>query len=98
MNFAKELKELREDSLADYAIEFVENIKPKLIESAADGYNGFEVKLEDREDAHILRNSEFRENLELLLEGCKVRIDSKEFTNILFKNKYHKYYLVISWA
>lgn len=97
MNFAEELKMVRENKLEEYAIEFAEEINPKLLESAAEGFTGYEIKLEDREDAHILRNSEFRKHLELLLEGCEVRIDEKEFTNLLFKNKYYRSYLVISW-
>lgn len=97
MDFAAELKEVRENKLEDYAIEFAEKIKPRLIESAEKGFTGFEMKLEDREDAHMLNNSEFREKLELLLEGCEVCIDEKEFTNLLFKNKYCKSYLVINW-
>lgn len=97
MNFAEELKMVRENKLEEYAIEFAEKINPKLLASAAKGFTGYEIKLEDLEDAHMLRNSEFLKHLELLLEGCKVRIDEKEFTNLLFKNKYYRSYLVICW-
>ena len=97
MSFAEELKTVRENKLENFAIEFAEKIKPRLLESAEKGFTGYEIELKDREDAHLLKNSTFHENLELLLEGCKVRIDKKEFTNLIFKNNYYQSYLVISW-
>lgn len=98
MSFAEELKNVQGNKLIEYAIEFAEEINPKLLESAEKGFTGYEIELEKREDAHMLRNSEFRKNLELLLEGCEVRIAKKEFTNLLLNKEFYKSYLVISWA
>lgn len=97
MDFKDMLNKEKEEKIINYALEFAENITPKLIESAQQGYTGYNIDLENRNDTHILKNTEFIKNLELLLDGCKVEIKKDEFTNILFKTKFYKSKLIISW-
>lgn len=97
MIFSEELKRVRENKLEDYALEFAENIKPELILGASKGYNSLTLELKNRDDKNILIDSEFHGNLEMLLEGCKVVLETKEFTNPFLKNKYKERYLLISW-
>lgn len=97
MSFAEELKLKASDKVTDHAISFAEEIEQKLKDSAELGYRGFSIPLKDRDDAHILKNEKFIEDLKLLLEGCEVKIEKKEYTNLFFKNKYYETSLVINW-
>lgn len=72
-------------------------IEDDLIQSAKDGFTGYEVCLSERKDKHILINERFLKKLRLLLDGCDVKIKQKQYTSLLLKNKYHKYFLVINW-
>lgn len=97
MSFASALQEEKRKAIIEHAIQFAEEYEGKLIKAASEGFSSYRIDLSDREDGHILRNTDFTENVELLLDGCEVRIDKTEMTNIIFKNKYYKYFLIISW-
>ena len=97
MSFKSRLNDEKNAKIENYALEFAGDIEPDLIESAQKGYSAFSIDFEGRDDVHILKNPLFLDNLERLLEGCEVNIKSKEYTNLLFKNKYFKERLVISW-
>lgn len=97
MKFAEELRRIRENKLENYALELAEEVKSILVAAALEGQNSLLLELEGREDKHMLIDGEFREKFEMLLEGCKVSIETKEYTNLLFKNKYKKHYLLMSW-
>lgn len=97
LSLADELQKERENKLIEHALEFAEKIEPTLRESASKGYTGFKISLEDRQDAHILKNSKFIEYLETLLDGCVVKIITDEHTDIFFKRKYYKSILYIGW-
>lgn len=97
LSLADELKKERENKLFEHALEFVGNIELTLRKSASEGYTGFKISLEDRQDAHILKNSTFIEYLETLLDGCVVKIITDEHTDIFFNTKYYKSILYIGW-
>ena len=97
MNLAEKLNQERVDKINDYAISFAEDIELEIIQSAQKGYAAYSINLEGRDDAHIIKDPIFLKNLEVLLNGCAVEIRSNEYTNLLFKNKYYKYKLIISW-
>lgn len=97
MSIGSTLRMQREDKLIEYALWFAEDIEPKLLEASKEGYTGFNIDLEYRKDSHILKDIIFLENLETLLDGCKVSIKETEYTNLLFENKYYKYELNVSW-
>ena len=97
MSFAEKLKQEQDTRFEDYAIEFAGEIESALVESAREGYTGYEIKLSDRDDKHILSNRVFQKKLELLLDGCKVKTEQKKFRDLLFKRDYYRNYLVINW-
>lgn len=97
LDFKTQLNAVKNNKIESYALCFAEDIQPRLIESAAKGYSGFTIDLQDREDSHLLKNPLFLEFLNELLDGCAVKIKTTEHVNILFKNKYLKHHLSISW-
>lgn len=97
MDFAERLRQEQVEKINDYTMNFAENIEPEIIKSAQEGYSGYSISLEGRGDSHIIKDKMFLEGLEVLLDGCTVEVQSIEYTNIIFKNKYHKHKLIISW-
>lgn len=97
MNIAEQLKRERQSKITEYAKEFAQSIKPEIVESAKKGYTGYNISIENREDAHILKATEFHDELEKLLEGCKVSVKVDEYKGILPGTTYFKYKLNISW-
>lgn len=97
MGFLEELKQERLNKIKEHAKDFARQIKDDIVESAKDGYTGYNINLENREDAHILSSAEFLEELEGLLEGCKVSIKTDEYKHSFLNTKYYKHKLNISW-
>ena len=97
MNFVEELQQAETKKTVEYATEFATDIKPKLIESAEEGYNGYNIQLKDRDDSHILQKDLFLKTLEKQLDGCTVKLDQAEYTDLLFKTKYYRKFINISW-
>lgn len=97
MKFVEELQQSETKKTVADAIAFAQQIKPRLIESAEKGYGGFDVALEGREDAHILRKDLFIQTVKENLDGCTVRLRKDEHTHILTKAKYYREYIDIHW-
>ena len=97
MSFSKTLKKESEQKACEYAKEFAEEIKPKLIDSAKKGYTGYTIDLENRDDIHILKSTSFINELKLLLDGCNVEIKKAEYKNTLINYKFTKEKLNITW-
>lgn len=97
MNFKDKLDAEKNKKIESFALDFAEDLEPQLMQSAQAGYSAFAVHFEGREDTHILRDPLFLEKLKELLEGCKVKIVSDEYTNIFSKSTYRKTRLSISW-
>lgn len=97
MDFKARLNSEKNNKIESYAFDFAENIEPRLIESAQKGYSGFTIDLQDRDDSHLIKNPLFLDHLNELLDGCSVEIKTTEHVNILFKNKYTRHHLSISW-
>jgi len=98
MGIAERLKLISSNKTMDHAIEIAEYLEQELKDAAEEGYTAFSINLENRDDAHILKDGEFLEHLGLLLEGCEVFIQKTEHRDIVFKRKYYKYKLIIRWA
>lgn len=96
MKLVEELKRKRMDAISNHALKIAEDYEAELIEAAEQGYLSFSIALADREDVQMLLSEQFQKDLELMLEGCSVEIRTKTYEN-LFKNKYHRKYLIISW-
>lgn len=97
MDLKSKLNIEHNNKIENYALEFAESVEPKLVKAAQDGFRGFYIDFEDREDTHLLINDLFLKYLNELLDGCTAKIETTEHTNIIFKNKYYKSRLVISW-
>lgn len=97
MNFAEELKQMEIKKTIQHAQEMALDLNTKLIESAEKGYTGYNISLEGRDDAHILKKDLFIKNLEANLEGCKVTLEKTEHTDLLFKRKFYKKFIQILW-
>lgn len=97
MGFIDELKQAESKKTIAHAKSFAAEVKPKLIASAEEGYNGYNIQLTGRDDAHLLRKELFLETLQSELGGCTVKLDSTEHTDLLFKTKFRKYFVNISW-
>ncbi|HJF32803.1 MAG TPA: hypothetical protein K8V56_13655 [Sporosarcina psychrophila] len=98
MNFKEELQKGRKIKIAEHALDFAENIQPTLKESAQNGFTGYQIPFEGRDDTHILKDPEFLKNIELLLDGCKAEVQRVGHQNIITGNKYYKSKLVITWS
>lgn len=97
MNLKEKLNAEQDNKMKKHAAEFAGEIEPELLQSAKKGYSGFSIPLEDREDAHILRNEVFQKYLGEMLEGCSVEIETTEYTYAITNRAFFKYKLVISW-
>lgn len=97
MFLRKALQEKTEKKVEDHAKEFAAGIMQSLFKSADAGYTGQSLSLKDREDAHIILQPGFVDALTIALDNCKVRIENREHTDILFKRKYTTKHLHISW-
>ena len=97
MSFVEELKQAETKKTIVYAKEFAVEIKPKLIDAAEKGYGGYNVQLHQRDDAYILRKELFLQTLQDQLDGCTVKLEQTEHTDLLFKIKYYRKFISITW-
>ena len=96
MSLLEELKRKRMDAISNHALKIAEDCEAEIIEAAEQGYSSLRIDIKGRQDSQILLSEQFREDLELMLEGCSVALETREYEDIL-KRKYLRKYLIISW-
>ncbi|MFG3613115.1 hypothetical protein [Rummeliibacillus stabekisii] len=103
MNFAEQLEAKSNLKVIEFAEKFLEEIKPQLIKSAEEGFNGFRVQIdlnkpENKEKFHLYSNPIFVEHLNKHLDGVKVQYKKEFVENLLIKGYgWYKHYLVFNW-
>lgn len=97
MKFVEELQQSETKKTVADAIAFAQEIKPRLIESAEKGFTAYRIDLNGRENSHLLVNDLFVQTLQEQLDGCKVKINTENYTHLLFKTEHSKKFLHISW-
>jgi hypothetical protein len=96
MSFIEELKSQSEQAFKKWLDTFVEELKPKLKESAEKGYEGYRIRFDDRKDAHFFAHDCLTKELEEEL-GCKVFRDTQTYQSII-GTEYIQRFLVIRWV
>lgn len=95
MSFAQELQRKRDSKIVELAEQFIETIKPELIDAAEKGCSSYDFKIEASSNEEIQKmkiytSPAFVEYLNKLLDGVKA-------TNIFFP-EYERYnYLKFTW-
>lgn len=103
MSFIQELKNKRDEKTLEFAKEFIDYIKPKLVESAEKGYSGSNFKIdtdtpEEKSELQLYSSDVFIDHLNENLGGVKVEYQ-KVFKELppLKGFGLNKHYLVFSW-
>lgn len=101
MNFAEQLEAKKNLKVIEFAEEFLKTIKPRLIESADEGYSAFRFNIDlnnptEKEKSHLYTSSVFIEHLNKHLDGVEVRYE-KEFVQGLLGYGWYKHYLIFEW-
>lgn len=96
MNFAKELQGKRDSKIVELAEQFIDTIKPELIDAAEKGCSSYDYKFDTSSDEEIQQmqiytSSVFVEYLNKLLDGVAVEsILIPGFTR-------HEHYIKFTW-
>lgn len=98
MKLADELNKKRRKAFDNWIDEFAEELKPKLKDAAENGYKGFLMRVNDRDDFQFFKNDRFLESLEKRLGGCRVSLDRKKKKMLLTEWVYTEVYLDIEWG
>lgn len=103
MNFAEELEAKKNLKVIDFANEFLETTKLRLIESAEKGYSSlnFQIDLDnpnEKEKLHLYSNPLFVEHLNKHLDGVKVNYKKEYVENLLWRGHgWYRHYLIFKW-
>ena len=97
MSLVENLKEMRDKAIEEKVLEFAEEMEVAIIESAKNGYAGYNYKIHNEQsDAHIMCSEIFIEKLQELMDGVKVKFKKEEKKNI-FGGTYYEHYIHFSW-
>ncbi len=103
MNFAEQLKAESDLAVVKFADEFSETIKPKLEQSAKEGYGAYKFKVEqlkdsEKEKLHLYTSPVLVDRLNKNLDGVSVEYKKEFVENLLFKGRgWHEHYLIFRW-
>lgn len=101
MNFAEQLNEKKNLKVIAYADEFLEIIKPKLIDSAEKGYSAYEYSVDtqlEKDKLQLYSDKLFVEQLNKKLDGIEVVYEKRFVENLLFKGYgWFKHHLIFKW-
>lgn len=103
MNFAEQLNAKKSLKVIELAKEFLETIKPRLINSSEKGYSAFKYTIDtdiesEKEKLHLYTDPLFVEHLNKNLDGVKVSYEKEFKENLLFKGfGWYKHHIIFSW-
>ena len=98
MSLLEDLKTKQEKVIDDKVVMFAEKMEAVIIQSAENGYAGYNFKINDENpDKHIMRSNTFVEKLEALMDGVKVKYVVKEKKSIISGWFFNEYYINFSW-
>ncbi|WP_010652027.1 hypothetical protein [Oceanobacillus massiliensis] len=97
MSLVEELQKEAETAFYKWIDQFVEGLLSELKESAKEGYKGYIVKINGRDDRRFFSNKSLLDELEKRLEGCKVHISNERKKMPLTNYEYTEKNLHIKW-
>ncbi|MEK4740476.1 hypothetical protein [Bacillus sp. FSL R9-9481] len=98
MSLVKNLKEMRDKAIDEKVLEFAEEMEAAIIESAKNGYTGYNYKIHyDNPDKHIMHSEIFIEKLRELMDGVKVEFKKEEKKGFFTNSSYYEHYIHFSW-
>lgn len=103
MNFAEQLNAKKKLRVIAFADEFLETIRPKLINSAEKGYSAYRYTVDtnldsEKEKLQLYSDSLFVDHLNKNLDGVTVVYEKEFVENLLLKGfGFYKHHLVFSW-
>ncbi|PEM45568.1 hypothetical protein [Bacillus toyonensis] len=97
MSLVKNLKEMRDKAIDEKVLEFAEEMEVAIIESAKNGYAGYNYKLNnENQDKHIMCSELFIEKLRSLMDGVNVEF-KKEEKKFILGGTYYEHYIHFNW-
>ncbi|MEB9423612.1 hypothetical protein V6E27_10925 [Bacillus cereus] len=97
MSLVKNLKEMRDKAIDEKVLEFAEEMESAIIESAKNGYVGYNYKIHnENQDKHIMCSELFIKKLRTLMDGVNVEFKKEEKKSILGIT-YYEHYIHFNW-